>query len=190
MKIKHLLCGLLAFILLSSAIVSAEGVKSYDWYFKPNKENKKPQVIPEAMGFIDNYDTYYYAKGDDKVLYLTFDAGFDNGYHEPILNTLKEKGVKAAFFVDGNFVKKNPELAKRIVSDGHLLCNHSLSHPDTSKISDFEKYKEQLDGWQKIAEETVGQTLPKIFRPPMGKFSETSLKWSKELGYITVFWSF
>ena len=75
------------------------------------------------------------------TLYLTFDAGFDNGYHEKILDTLKEKNVKAAFFVDGNFVKKNPELVKRMDAEGHLVCNHSLNHPDMTKYTSFSEYE-------------------------------------------------
>lgn len=186
---KKLLSFSLIFALASSLFISSAAEKGFDWYFKPNKTNQKPEVIPEASEILKNHSVIYYGQTEEKILYLTFDAGYDNGYHETILNTLKEKDVKAAFFVDSNFLKRNAELAKRIVAEGHLLCNHSKSHPDTSKLSK-EEFTEQIIGWENIYKETVGCDPPKYFRPPMGKFSENSLSFADELGYTTVFWSY
>ncbi len=120
---------------------------------------------------------------------MTFDAGYDNGYHKSILDTLKEKNVKAAFFVDGNFIKNNADIAKRIIEEGHHLCNHTKNHPDTTKLS-TEEFKEQILGWEKICKEYTGLEGAKFYRPPMGKFNESTLRTAKELGYKTVFWSF
>ncbi len=184
---KVLSLSLTLFIFSSLFTSFAKG--SYDWYFKPNKTNTKPEVIPEAKEILNDHSVIYYGSGEEKTLYLTFDAGYDNGYHEAILDTLKEKQVSAAFFVDGNFLKRNEELAKRIVAEGHLLCNHSKSHPDTSTLSK-EEFTEQLTGWEEIYKTVVGSEPPKFFRPPMGKFSENSLSFADELGYKTVFWTY
>jgi peptidoglycan-N-acetylmuramic acid deacetylase len=165
--------------------------KCYDWYFKPAKNNVQPEVIPEAKSFIDKYDTWYLGSPNDKVLYLTFDAGFDNGYHEKILDVLKKQNIPATFFVDGNFVKTKPDLVNRIISEGHILGNHSLNHPDMTKKTEFEDFKKQITGWEELVKTaTGGKEGSKFFRPPMGKFSELSLQYTKELGYRTVFWSF
>lgn len=185
---KKLLALSLAVLLLSPLIANASE-KSFNWYFKPNKTNTKPEIIPEAKEIIGKYNTIYFGESDEKKLYLTFDAGYDNGYHEKILDTLKEKNVSAAFFVDGNFLKRNEAVAKRIVAEGHLLCNHSKTHPDTSVLSE-EEFTAQIKGWEEIYRQTVGSEPPKLFRPPMGKFSENSLSFAEKLGYTTVFWSF
>lgn len=167
-----------------------EITKSYDWYFKPTKDHTQPAMIPEAAGFIDNYGVMYLGNPGEKAIYLTFDAGFDNGYHTPILDTLKKHHVPAAFFVDGNFVKTKPDLVNRIIDEGHILGNHSLNHPDITKKTDFEEYKKQLLGWEELVDKaTNGKEIPKFFRPPMGKFSELSLSNDQKLGYKTVFWS-
>lgn len=189
MKTKRLVSVLAVVFLLASVFASANTRKSYDWYFKPNKTHEKPEVIPEAKELIDNENVIYYSKSDEKVLYLTFDAGYDNGYHTSILDTLKQKGVKAAFFVDGNFIKNNAETAKRIMAEGHLLCNHTKNHPDTTKLS-ADEFKEQILGWEEICKEVTGKNGAKFYRPPMGKFNESTLKQAQELGYKTVFWSF
>lgn len=160
----------------------------YDWYFKPSKDNSQPQVIPEA-DFISEYNTVYLGSADTPTLYLTFDAGFDNGYHEKILDTLKEKNVKAAFFVDGNFVKTNPEIVKRMDAEGHLVCNHSLKHPDMTKYTSFEEYSKQITGWEQLISD-LGLTPKKYFRFPSGRFSKQALEYNEQLGLTTVFWSF
>lgn len=160
----------------------------FDWYFKPAQDNAQPQVIPEA-DFLDEYDTVYLGSPDTPAIYLTFDAGYDSGYHERILDTLKEKNVKAAFFVDGNFVKSNPELVKRMDAEGHLVCNHSLKHPDMTKLLSFAEYEKQIKGWEELIS-GIGLTPRKLFRFPGGRFSKQTLEYNKQLGLTTVFWSF
>lgn len=167
---------------------NADSEKSYDWYFKPANDNLQPEVIPEA-DFIDNYDTVYLGNKDEKTLYLTFDAGYDNGFHDDILDILKQKNIKAAFFVDGNFVKTNPDIVKRMSEEGHLVCNHSKNHPDMTKYADFNEYKEQIEGWNGFVKE-LGITPTNFFRFPMGKFSKRALEYNKQLGVTSVFWSF
>lgn len=160
----------------------------YDWYFKPTQDGSQPQVIPEA-DFIDDYNVIYLGASDAPTLYLTFDAGYDNGYHEKILDTLAQKGVPAAFFVDGNFVKSNPQLVKRMDAEGHLVCNHSKNHPDMTKYHSFEEYAKQIEGWEELVTD-LGVTPQKFFRFPSGRFSKQALIFNEQLGVTSVFWSF
>lgn len=161
---------------------------SYEWYFKPNNTNTRPEVIPEAT-FINDYDVMYCGSDTDKAIYLTFDAGYDSGEHNAILDTLKQKKVKAAFFVDGNFVKSNPDIIKRMYNEGHLVCNHTKSHPDMTSYSSFEEYSKQITEWEQLIKD-LGYKPTKYFRFPSGKFSKQALEYNKQLGLKTVFWSF
>ena len=168
---------------------AAASAKPIDWYFKPTNDHSQPVVCPEASFLKQYHNVISLGNATQKTLYLTFDAGFDNGYHDDILDTLREKGVKAAFFVDGNFVKSNPDLVKRIVEEGHILGNHTLKHPDMSAITDFDAYKAQIEGWETLVKE-AGATPTKFFRFPSGKFSEKCMEYNQKLGLTTVFWSF
>lgn len=159
----------------------------YDWYFKPETENRRPQVIPEA-DFLDKYDVIYLG-ADEPTLYLTFDAGYDSGRHAQILDALRDKNVRAAFFLDGNFVKNEPELVKRMAAEGHLVCNHSLTHPDMTKLTSFDEYAGQITGWEERVN-ALGITPGRYFRFPSGRFSEKALEYNGRLGITSVFWSF
>ncbi len=192
-KIYKRFLGLIALPVIIAAfpflvLAGSSDSVAYDWYFKPTADNTQPQVIPEA-DFIDDYDVIYLGNDSDRSLYLTFDAGYDNGYHQSILDTLKQKGVKAAFFVDGNFVKTNPDIVKRMHSEGHLVCNHSLSHPDMTSYSDFESYSKQINEWNTLVE-NLGITPNGFFRFPSGRFSKRALEYNKSLNITSVFWSF
>lgn len=147
------------------------------------------------MTFIENYGGYYVDKkhGDEceeKVIYLTFDAGYENGNVERILNVLKEENVKAAFFVLENVILKNGDLIKRMVNDGHLVCNHTSKHLDVTKCKTVNEFRVELEKLEKDFKECTGLNMPKYFRPPEGKFSENSMKFASQLGYKTIFWSF
>lgn len=166
----------------------------YSWYCVRNKEHKQP-IADANMRFIENYGGYYvdsrYAdENEEKVIYLTFDAGYENGNIEKILNVLKEEKVPAAFFVLKNLIIKEPELIKRMSNEGHLVCNHTSSHPDVTKYSRIEEFQNELTKLEKLYAEVTGQEMAKYFRPPEGKFSEQSMKFASELGYKTIFWSF
>lgn len=163
--------------------------QEYSWYFNPRNDQKQPEPIKEA-NFFDKYSSYYVGNPNEKVIYLTFDAGYENGTTESILNTLKKHNAKAHFFVVESYIKNNPELVKRMEKEGHLVCNHSKTHPSMASISDFEKFKEEILSVEKTYKEVTGKEMPKYFRPPMGKFSEQSLKYTQDLGYSSVFWSF
>ncbi len=159
-----------------------------DWGLSHAQNGSQP-VGNRSQQELSQYDAYYLGSPNEKVLYLTFDAGYEAGYTPQILETLKKHKVPAAFFLVGNYLDTKPELVKQMVSDGHLVANHTTHHPDMSKISDIENFKKELSDLEEKYEQITGQTMKKFYRPPQGKFSEENLKQAKELGYQTVFWS-
>lgn len=163
--------------------------QEYSWYFNPRNDGKQPDPIKEA-NFFKKYSSYYVGDPNEKVLYLSFDAGYESGNTENILDTLKKHNAKAQFFVVESYIKNNPEIVKRMEKEGHLVCNHSRSHPSMASITDFEKFKSEIISVEETYKEVTGKDMPKYFRPPMGKFSEQSLKYTKDLGYSSIFWSF
>ena len=135
------------------------------------------------------YDAAYLGDTSEKVIYLTFDAGYENGATERILDTLQKHNVKAAFFLVGNYIEKNADLVRRMAEEGHTVGNHTMHHPDMSGISDKQAFTRELQDLEALYREKTGKSLPKYYRPPQGIYSEENLKMAKELGYRTVFWS-
>ena len=152
-------------------------------------ESGKPPTGNATAEFLKNYNAYFIGDTSDKKIYLTFDAGFENGYTPTILDILKKNDVKATFFVVGNYIQSSPELVKRMVEEGHTVGNHTFSHPDMSKISQLESFKKELISLEELYKEVTGQDMIKFYRPPQGKYSEENLKQANELGYKTFFWS-
>lgn len=161
---------------------------SYNWYFKHTSNGKRPP-IPAEMSFIENYGGYFLGK-DEPVIYLTFDAGYENGNVEKILDTLKVENVPAAFFILDNLVLKNTDLVCRMADEGHTVCNHTAKHRDMTTVLTAEEFERELCAMENIYKETTGRDLAKFYRPPEGKFNEDNMKWANELGYKTIFWSF
>ncbi len=169
---------------------------SYNWYCKKTKNHSQPP-LDSLLSFIegDGLSAYYADKensdftAEDKVIYLTFDAGYENGNVEKILDILKEAKVPGAFFILENLIKRNPELVKRMNDEGHLVCNHTATHPDMSQKNDKEAFMKELWALEDACEE-AGISLAPYYRPPEGRFSEKNLKIAAENGYKTVFWSF
>lgn len=124
----------------------------------------------------------------DKVVYLTFDNGYEQGYTPKILDALKKENVPASFFVTGHYVESKPDLVKRMVKEGHIVGNHSYHHPDLSIVSK-KTMKKELETLEDAVAEITDQDQMKYLRPPRGIFSEQTLKWANELGYIHIFWS-
>ena len=175
----------------SSSIFALEGACA--WFFKKTQDHTQPQLDPR-LSFIRKYNCAYVdtTKSDstDKVIYLTFDAGYENGNIEKILNTMKEHDVVGSFFILENLILRNPELVKKIRDEGHLICNHTAKHKDMSRITELSTFKAELEKLEKIYAENIGGEMAKIYRPPEGRFSELNLTHATELGYKTVFWSF
>ena len=135
------------------------------------------------------YDAAYVGSSAEKVIYLTFDAGYENGCTAKILDILKEQKVPAAFFLVGNYLEQNPELVKRMQAEGHTVANHTYHHYDMSKISDPATFQKELQSLEDLYTQITGAPLAKYYRPPQGIYSEENLKMAQELGYRTVFWS-
>ncbi len=137
---------------------------------------------------LEALDTAYLDPDGGKVLYLTFDAGYENGFTDRILDILKERQVPAAFFLVGDYLERNADLVRRMVSEGHIVGNHTLTHPDMTGL-DEAAFGAELRGMEQLYAQVTGQTLPKFYRPPQGLYSEETLKMAQKLGYKTVFWS-
>ncbi|MEY8391361.1 delta-lactam-biosynthetic de-N-acetylase [Lachnospiraceae bacterium] len=152
------------------------------------QEEGKPPVANATFEEMAKYDAFYAQDTQDKVLYLTFDCGFENGNTPPILDALKKHNAKAAFFIVGNYLSTSPDLVKRMVEEGHIVGNHSFHHPDMSQMNKDEFAKE-LGELETLYEQTVGTPMTKYYRPPQGKYSENNLQIAKDLGYKTFFWS-
>lgn len=147
------------------------------------------------MTFVEDYDGYYVDKShgddiDDKVIYLTFDAGYENGNVEKIVDVLRSEGVPAAFFVLENFITQNKPLVKRMIEEGHLVCNHTSKHLDVTKCKSIDEFRGELERLESVYRDATGMEMPKYFRPPEGKFSRQSMEFASKLGYKTIFWSF
>ena len=149
----------------------------------------QPPVGPAGDKQLYPYDAAYLGDTTQKVLYLTFDSGYENGSTEKILDTLKKHNAPAAFFLVGNYIERNADLVRRMVEEGHIVGNHTMHHLDMSKLSDKEAFTKELQDLEKLFKETTGKDLPKFYRPPQGIYSQENLQMAKELGYKTVFWS-
>lgn len=180
-------------IILCILCINASADQSLHWYCKRNAKHQQP-VLDSQLSCIEQLQSVYVDKqhsdnSDDKVIYLTFDAGYENGNIVQILNVLKQENVPAAFFVLGNLISRNPELVKQMVEDGHLVCNHTYTHKNITKLSEQELVKE-LQRLEQAYYELTQKQLDKYFRPPEGTFNPKSLEIVCGQGYKTVFWSF
>ena len=161
---------------------------SSSWGLSFQEEGKTPVGNASAKE-LAAYNAYYSANPSQNKIYLTFDCGYENGNTPLILKALKNHNVKATFFAVGNFVKDNPELIKEMVAQGHIVGNHTLTHPDMSGISSMEDFRSQLEGVEKLYKEVTGESMMKFYRPPQGIYNIKNLSMAKELGYKTFFWS-
>ena len=153
------------------------------------QEEGQPPVANASAEELKKYNAYYADVTGEKVLYLTFDAGFENGNTPAILDALKKHSAPAAFFVVGTYVTSNQELIQRMLAEGHTVGNHTYHHPDMSQIASKEAFQKELQDVEKVYKETTGQDMVKFYRPPQGKYSVSNLQMAKELGYQTFFWS-
>ena len=149
----------------------------------------QPPVGNATVEELARYDAWFLGNTGEKVIYLTFDCGYENGYTEKILDALKKHDAPAAFFVVGNMIETAPDIIRRMAEEGHIVGNHTYHHPDMSAISDQAAFQKELDSLAALYQETTGEELPRFYRPPQGKYSEENLKQAQALGYRTVFWS-
>ena len=138
---------------------------------------------------LKKYNAWYVGDKNKKIIYLTFDCGYENGNTEPILDALKKHNAKATFFVVGHFLESAPDIVKRMEEEGHAVGNHTYHHPDMSSISDLASFQKEIDDVASLYQSITGKEMIKYYRPPQGKYSTENLKMAKELGYNTFFWS-
>lgn len=179
--------SIIVFFLAFLIVNHSTQASGYGWGYKKNTDHQIPD-IGKYSEILKKYGAYYVDYSDEKVLYLTFDNGYEQGYTEGILDVLKEETVPATFFVTGHYVKSEPGLVKRMAEDGHIIGNHSYHHPDFSVMSKS-AIKEELETLEQAVAAISNQKEMKYLRPPRGVFNEQSLNWSNELGYIHIFWS-
>ncbi len=184
---------LLAFIIFVALCVC--GISSFtfasnttSWGLSFNTPNEVPRGNASAEELL-KYNAYFTGNTQEKNIYLTFDVGYEAGYTNSILDTLKKHNVKAAFFIVGNVFDSEPELIKRMNDEGHIVANHTLTHPNMSKMSTFEDFKAQILPNEEKFKNITCQEMKKYYRPPQGIYNTQNLKDAQELGYTTVFWS-
>ena len=178
-----------------TTFASNEADPPLNWYFKKTTDHSQP-TSDSCFEFIDEFNAYYIDKkhcdynSKDKVIYLTFDAGYENGNIAKILDTLESEDVSGSFFILENLVLREPELVKRMYNKGNLICNHTATHKDMTKCSSIEDFKEEVTRLEKICKDELGIEISNFYRPPEGRFNKKSLSFAKESGFKTVFWSF
>jgi len=183
-----LLLSFAAAVTVAISVFSGSALETGSWGLSFRQEGAPP-IGTAGADQLRQYDAAYIGDTTQKVLYLTFDAGYENGCTEKILDVLKRHQVPAAFFLVGNYIEKNADLVRRMADEGHIVGNHTMHHPDMSAISDREAFAKELQDLETLYKETTGRDLPRFYRPPQGTYSEENLKMAKELGYKTVFWS-
>ena len=191
--IKKIAVSLVSLALSALCLVSAVSAEAQGWYCVRNKEHKQP-TLDAAQKYIEELGGYYVDRkysdaNDEKVVYLTFDAGYENGNVEKILDVMKAEDVKGAFFILGNLITRNTELVKRMADEGHTVCNHTVHHKDMTKVSSKEEFAAELASLEELYKEYTGREMAKYYRPPEGKYDEKTLAYANELGYKTIFWS-
>lgn len=186
------------FIVFSLFLICAFSInvcaQNISWYCIRKKDHIQPE-LDSRLDVIEKYDVYWIDKkhsdmNEEKVIYLTFDAGYENGNVEKIVDILNEENVKAAFFVLDNLLIKNKDLVNKMILNGHTVANHTLKHKDMTTVKNKESFAKELYSLEELYKKEYGLDMEKYYRPPEGKFNEENLKWAKELGYKTVMWSF
>lgn len=174
---------------VASSVYAADSPGVYHFGFRKSVEGRLPSIDDEGFKpIVMKHGALFLGDTTKKVLYLTFDNGYENGHTPKILDVLRDKKTPATFFVTGHYIKDQPGLLKRMVSEGHIIGNHSWSHPDMTTLSD-EQIKTELDKVNVQVRELTGQKEMIYLRPPRGIFSERVLAVSKQVGYTNVFWS-
>ena len=172
---------------------SCDGAVS--WYSVRKKDHTQPTLSSE-LSYVTDYDLFWCDNrhkeynSEDKVIYLTFDAGYENGNIQKIVDVLRAENIRATFFVLDNLLLKNEDLVTQMIEDGHVVANHTMKHKDMTKMASKDDFEKELVELETLFESKYGEKMPKYYRPPEGKLSKENLKWAKELGYKTVMWSF
>lgn len=173
--------------LLLAVNFAGSSVETGNWGLSFQQDGAAP-AAPESPGSLKQYNARYLGDPEKKTVYLTFDAGYENGCTAEILDVLKKQQVPAAFFLAGNYLQRNPDLVRRMVDEGHIVGNHTMHHPDMTKLEP-EAFASELEDLEALYEEITGQQMQGFYRPPQGIYDEKTLKQAEKLGYQTIFWS-
>lgn len=172
----------------SAPVASILQPEAANWGLSFQEDGQRP-VGNATVADLLPYHAYYAQDTEDKVIYLTFDCGYENGNTPAILDALKKHQVSATFFAVGTFLESEPDLVRRMVNEGHTIGNHTWHHPDMSAISTVEAFSEELSSTADAYRQITGEEMPRYYRPPQGKYSTDNLQMAKDLGYSTFFWS-
>lgn len=183
-----ILCIICCIFVLNIQVSSADKGKFMNWYLKYYSDERQPDT-PDKGRYDEMYNVISLDKSGEKTIYLTFDAGYENGNIEKTLDILKSQNVSGAFFILPNLIKSNPEIVQRMNDEGHLICNHTRSHKNMASITNIDEFKKELTDLEDILYESLGLNMSKYYRPPEGAYSEANLEFANLLGYRTVFWS-
>lgn len=189
---QHIVGAVIATFIIAAAIsfnpFSASGSEEYNWGFKRAKNGEQAEAGAQLDQVVEKYGAIYKGKPDKKVAYLTFDNGYENGFTESILDTLKKENAPATFFLTGHYLESAPDLVKRMVKDGHTIGNHSWGHPNMARLTPDGMRSE----WKKLDEklrELTGIERTTYARPPEGTFNAKLLEVGNAEGYRHIFWS-
>ena len=164
------------------------GDRLRSWGISRKPDNMTPDADPGAPELLKKYGGIYIGDTTKKVIYLTFDEGYENGYTPKILDVLRDNDVKAVFFITGPYLKEHQDLVRRMVEENQEVGNHTIRHPSLPSLGDRELEEEVL-GLDRAFFEKFGRHM-KYLRPPKGEYSERTLSVTQKLGYRNVFWSF
>ena len=136
----------------------------YGWYCMPRTDGLQPERNRE-FAFAYKYDMISVGSPDEKVIYITFDAGYENGYADQVLDTLAAHHAPAAFFLVGHYIKSQPDIVQRMLDEGHFICSHSMNHKNMAAMTDFDAFSKELSDLDALLFEQTGQHIAKFFRP-------------------------
>lgn len=179
--------AIIAALVLGGWVLASAVVETGSWGLSFQNQGQPP-AGPVSADILADLGAVYVGGESEPVLYLTFDAGYENGCTARILDTLAKHEVKAAFFLVGHYMQTNADLVRRMAAEGHIVANHSMHHPDMTKLSEAE-FAAELRDLEDLYRDITGAELAKFYRPPQGIYSEANLKAAKDMGYRTVFWS-
>ena len=183
-----LVLGIILALAGAGAAKQAAALPAGSWGLSFQQEGQPP-VGNTTADRLRQYDAAFLGDTAQKRIYLTFDAGYENGCTAQILDALQKHHAPAAFFLVGNYIERNPDLVRRMAQEGHTVGNHTYHHLDMSSISSMDAFKKETQDVENLFEQITGTPITKFYRPPQGKYNIENLKMAQELGYHTFFWS-
>ena len=186
-KYTRIIATVVMLCLISALVLPTVSTAKVSWYTMRNSSHKRPSGA-WTVSKLKKYNAYYVAPTKEKVIYLTFDCGYENGNTRKIMKVLKKHGAKATFFVTKSYISTSAKICRQMKKEGHFVGNHTCSHPSIPSLS-AKSLKKEINGCASYFKKKTGYKIDPFFRPPMGEFDSRSLKIVKSLGYKTIFWS-